>query len=241
MTRKGLFVFVGIALAAAAILVAAHLMLPVRQTWTVNRILHYVWEGVVAAAAAGGCVWLMWPRPKTGRRDEQREQARRRLIVLVGTIMAAVLLVVFAEIHRETASHRRLSGRAVEDLAAIAKAIDAYAADHNGDRPESAVDLVPKYLEASRLYYAYRFGPEPAEPPADPAAENAEKPTYDLVKQAPPPPGTGKRVEARLTAYLRAGYAWAPLTAVLDKDGRARIAGEDEVRPFEKKAEEDQD
>ena len=236
MTKKQATWFVGIGIVAVAVLIAAHLGLPIRGSWTYNRILHHVWEGATAAAAVGGIVWLMWPRPKPRRRDELREQARRRFIVLVGTVLAAVILGVFAEMHREMASRRRLRGRAIEDIQAIGRAIDAYAADHDGKRPESPADLVPKYLPAGRFYYAYRSGPDETAPPADPTADGPEEPSYALVKQPPPRPDARdtRPAEPPLLAYLRPGHAWAPLTVVLKKDGRADVAWEDEVRAFEK-------
>jgi len=236
VTKKQAIWFLAIGVVAVAVLVAAHLVLPIHGSWTLNRVLHYVWEGATGAAVIGGVVWLMWPRPKARRRDHQREQARRRFIALVASVLAAVILVVFAEIHREMASRSRLSGQAVEDIQAIGRAIEAYAADHDGKRPESPADLVPKYLPAERLYYLYRTGPDEADPPADPTGEGAEEPSYALVKQPPPRPDARETrlTEPRLRAYLRPGHAWAPLTVVLTKDGRTRVAGEDEVRAFEK-------
>jgi len=235
VTKKQAIGFLAIGVIAAAAFVAAHLMLPIRASWTLNRVLHYVWEGGAAAAAVGGIVWLMWPRPKARRRDEQREQARRRFIALAATVLVAVVLVVLAEVRREMASRRRLEGKAVEDLQAIGRAIQAYADDHGGKRPEASADLVPDYLPAGRLYYAYRSGPEPAAPPAEPTADGAEEASYALVK--PPPPRPDAKVtrapEPRLLAYLRPGHAWAPLTVVLTKDGRTHVAGDDEVRTFE--------
>ncbi len=239
MTKKQALWFLGIGVVVAALLIAAHVALPIRRSWTVNRILHYVWEGVTGVATVGGIVWLMWPRPKARRRDHQREQVRRRFIALTGAVLAAVILVIFAEIHRDMASRRRLDGPAVEDLQAIGQALDDYASDHDGKRPESPAALVPKYLPARRLYYAYRCGPDAADPPAETAGDGAEEPSYALVKQQPPRPGAEKtrRPEPRLRAYLRPGHAWAPLTVVLEADGRAHVAGEDEVRVFEKKDE----
>ena len=236
MTKKQAIWFLAIGIVAAAVLVAAHLALPIHGSWTLNRVLHHVWEGAAAAAVIGAVVWLMWPRPKARRRDAEREQARRRFICLVAGVLAAVILVVFAEIRREMASRSRLSGPAVQDIQAIGRAIEAYAADHDGKRPESPADLVPKYLPADRLYYVYRAGPDEADPPADPTGEGAEGPSYALVKQPLPRPGAKdtRLTEPRLRAYLRPGHAWAPLTVVLTKDGRARVVGEDEVRAFEK-------
>ena len=137
MTKKQALWFLSIGVVAVALLVAAHVAMPIRRSWTVNRILHYVWEGAAGAAAIGGVVWLMWPRPKARRRDHEREQARRRFIALAGAVLAVVGLVVFAEIHRDMASSRRLDGPAVEDLQAIGRALDVYASDHDGKRPES--------------------------------------------------------------------------------------------------------
>ncbi len=241
MTKKQALWFLSIGVVAVALLVAAHVAMPIRRSWTINRILHYVWEGAAGAAAIGGVVWLMWPRPKARRRDHEREQARRRFIALAGAVLAVVGLVVFAEIPRDMASRRRRDGPAVEYRRASGRALDGYAADHDGKRPESPADLVPKYLPARRLYYAYRCGPDAADPPAETTGEGAEEPSYALVKQQPPRPGAEKtrRHDPRLLAYLRPGHVWAPLTVVLETDGRAHVAGEDEVRTFEKKDEQD--
>ncbi len=241
MTKKQAIWFLAIGVVAVAALVTAHLVLPIEGSWALNRVLHYVWEGATAAAVIGGIVWLMWPRPKARRRDAEREQARRRFICLVSGVLSAVILVVFAEIHREMASRSRLSGQAVEEIQAIGRAIEAYAADHDGKRPESSADLVPTYLAAERLYYLYRAGPGEVDPPADPAGDGAEELSYALVKQPPPRPDARETrfTEPRLRAYLRPGHAWAPLTVVLTRDGRTRVVGEDEVRAFEK-ADEDE-
>jgi hypothetical protein len=232
MTRRQALWILGIAVAVTAVLVALHLAMPIGQTWAVNRILHHVWEAATGLAGAGSLVWLMWPRPKVGRRDEQRLKAHRRVIALVAIVLAVVLLIVFAEIRRDLATRTRLGGPAVADLQAIGKALDAYAADHGGAEPPSIADLAPKYLEASRLYYAHRHGPGVAGPLADAGGPDAEAPSYTLAKR-PVPRDTKPRPASALRAYLRPGNAWAPLTAVLDKGGTARVSYEDEVREFE--------
>ena len=103
MTKKQAIGFLILGVVVAAVLLVAHLLMPFPGSWTLNRILHHVWEWLAVLAAAGGIVWLMWPRPKPRRRDEHREQARRRFIALVATVLAAVILVrdpmVFASVN----------------------------------------------------------------------------------------------------------------------------------------------
>jgi len=233
MTRPQATWLVAIGAAAAVALVVVHAaLLPADADWRVNRILHHVWQGVTAAAAAGGGAWLVWPRPKARiRRDEDRQRARRRTISLVALVVAAVLLVAFAEIRRETSTRGRLAGRAADDLQTIARALNAYAADHPGARPDALADLAPKYLDPARLYYAFRHGPAEAGPPADPAAE---PPSYALAKEPPATDAVKKRPQSPAAVYLRPGLAWAPMTAILARDGRVQIVGEDAVRSFEK-------
>lgn len=234
MTKAQVLWLVAVGVVVAAALVTAHLVMPFEQTWAVNRIVHHGWEAVAGLAAAGGIVWMWWPRPAARRRDEQRLQAHRRVIAMGAVVLAGVILVVFAEVHRDLASRDRLGASAVADLEAIGKALDAYAADHDGAEPAALGDLAPKYLEAARLYYVYRHGPAEAPPPAAAVAEApAEAPSYAIARIRLAPDAK-KRPETRLRAYLRPGLAWAPLTAVLGKDGKAHVAGDDEVRLFEK-------
>jgi len=234
MTRKQAIVLLIVGLAAAVGLVVAHLALPIDASWGTNRLLHYVWMGATAASAVGALVWVLWPRPKPRRRDAYREQARRRTFALLGTIVLAVGLVVFGEMHREASSEDRLDGDAFADLRAIGGALGKYEANHHGAAPAALADLVPEYLALEHLYYAYRAGPVEAPPPAAGADAAAEKPSYALVQARPT---RGSETPARrdpVVAYLRPGLAWAPLTAILEKGGSVRVTGEDRVTGYEK-------
>jgi len=228
MTRRQAYGLSAMAAVAAVAFVLLHLALPVNADWPTNRLLHHAWQGAVALGAAGGITYVMWPRPKPSRRDEWRSQARRRTIALPALVVAAVILVVFAEVRREAVTRSRLGGLAAENLRAIAGALDAYAADHDGARPESLQELVPAYLRADRLDYPYRRGPVASSPA--PGAE--EPPAFALAKE-PPPADTKQRRPTRIVAYLRPGNAWAPMTVVLEQGGNVRITGEDLVKPFE--------
>jgi len=229
MTRKQAIVAIAIGGAAVLLMLILHHLLPVNADWHINRILHHAWQGAVALGVAGGILWVMWPRPKPPRRDEERRQARRRVIALAALMVAAVTLVVFAEVRRETVTRTFLGGLAAENLRAIAGALDAYAADHNGARPASLQDLVPAYLQADRLDYPYRRGPVASSPAAD-----ARDPAAFALAQEPPPTDTKERRPTRIVAYLRPGNAWAPITVVLEQGGNVRITGEDVVKSFEK-------
>jgi len=237
MTRKQALTLVPIGAVLAVGVVVVHLLLPTASaSWTVNRILHHACEAVAGLAAAGGVVWIMWPRPKPRRRDVQRDEARRRVFALVGCVLTALALAVFAEVHRESASRARLQGAAVADLQAIGKALDAYAASHDGEAPEEMTALVPEYLDRGALYYPYRLGPAEAPPPAADEGKDPEPPTYVLARTLPrrddKPPADPVR------AYLRPGHAWAPLTVVLERGGACRVVGEDRVAGFERRREE---
>ncbi|MBE3097949.1 MAG: hypothetical protein IMZ44_12590 [Planctomycetes bacterium] len=255
MTGKQPIWFAVIAAAAAAVLVALHLVLPINASWQVNRILHYAWMAVVALATAGGIVWLMWPRPKARRRDFDRAAARRRVIGVGAVVLAAVAFIIFGEMHREVASREYLEPAAAEDLQAIAQALGAYAAEHGGARPAAIEALVPKHLAPARLYFAYRRGPasvEPPQPAAEPVAQATapassgpgpgagqgatEPPSYALVRQLPGS-ATAKRSPADIVAYLRPGNAWAPLTVIVEESGRGQVVSDDAVRTFERRLE----
>jgi hypothetical protein len=256
MTGKQPIGFAVIAAAAAAVLVVLHLVLPINASWQVNRILHYAWMALVVLSMAGGIVWLMWPRPKARRRDFDRAAARRRVMGLGAAVLAAVAIIIFAELWREAVSNKYLEPAAVEDLQAIGKALAAYEADHGGAQPASIETLAPKYLEPPRLYYAYRDGPARMEPPKLPAAAGSEAggaagqppegpgptqglseaPSYALVKQIPGSNRT-RKPQGAVVAYLRPGNAWSPLTIVLEDNGRCQTVGEDAVRPHERQFE----
>ena len=253
MTRKQAIVFAAIAAAAAVALTVVHLLLPINAGWAVNHYLHYGWQALIVLAGAGGGVWLMWPRPKARRRDEDRAAARRRVIGVAGIVLAAVFLIIFGELHREAKS-RVLLDVVPPDLQVIAKALTAYAADHGGARPKSIEELAPQYLDAACLYYAYRNGPVMSEKPAEgknepgevptakaegmpaPAAPAGPPPSYAIVKETPGTAGV-KKLPTAVLAYLRPGNAWAPLTAVIDENGQCRVVSEDNVRTFERQFE----
>jgi hypothetical protein len=236
MTRKQAYWLTAIGILLTAGLVVWHLAMPIGGTWLLNRVLHYVWEGVVGAGAAGAVAWLLLLKAKARRRDQDRENARRRLIGMAVVVIAAVCLIIFAEVHRQLEAQRRLEAAAIPDLQALGSALAAYEADHGGARPATLADLVPKYVETARLYCAYRNGPAAAPPPAA-LAKEGEAPSYVLAREPPLPPDVKRRGETRLLIYLRPGCAWAPLTAVLEKDGRCHVTGDDIVRTFEKQIE----
>jgi hypothetical protein len=150
-----------------------------------------------------------------------REEAHRRLIAIVVMILVAVAWVAMAEVWRDRATRRFLEP-AREDLAALAKALAAYAADHQGARPDSIGALAPAYLERSRLYYIYRDGPSESGPPAE-----GEEPSYALVKPKIRKPGQSPQTESPFVAYLGPGNAWAALTVVSDKAGRTHVVDDD--------------
>lgn len=236
MTRKQALALIPIGVVLATALVVAHLFLPAPSaSWTLNRILHHVCEGVGGLAAVGGIVWIMWPRPKPRRRDAQRDEARHRVFALVGCVLLAVGFAVFAEMHRDAAARGRLKGAAFADLQAIGKALDAYAADHDGETPKEITALVPAYLDRQGLYYRYRLGPSPTPPPAE-AGQEAESPTYVLAHTLPRRDNQPPRDPVR--AYLRPGHAWAPLTVVLERGRGCHIVGEDRVAGLERRREE---
>jgi hypothetical protein len=236
MTKTQAYGLIGIGAVVTAALVVLHLVLPTSASWAANRALHYAWEGGVAILAAGGATWLLWPRPKERRKDQDRVKARRRLIGLMATILVAVGLIIFCEVHRQLAAEGMLKREALPQLEAIGKALAEYKAAHSGALPGSLADLVPQHLQAGQLYYAYRNGPAASPAPAA-VTKEGEEPSYVLAKEPPLPPDVKKRRENRLLAYLRAGHAWAPLTAVLEKDGKAHVTGDDVVRAFEKQME----
>ncbi|MGB2755408.1 MAG: hypothetical protein WBE00_09935, partial [Phycisphaerae bacterium] len=157
------------------------------------------------------------------RRDVAREDAHRRLIAIAVLIVAAVAWVAMAEVWRDRVTRRFLEP-AREDLAALAKALAAYAADHQGARQDSIDTLAPVYLERSRLYYIYRDGAAKSAPPAE-----GGEPSYALVKPKIQKPGQSRPTESPFVAYLRPGNAWAALTVVSDKAGRTHVVDDDRV------------
>jgi len=234
MTRKQLLWAVGIGLAAVILLVAAYGALPVRASWTVNRILHHVWQGVTGLAGVGGVVWVFWPRPKAPRRDLERERVRRRMAAVVGIVLTAVAMVVLAEVRRDWVTREKFLAPAIEDLRVIKKALDAYAADYSGSRPEHLTELVLSgHLARKQLYYTYRDGPREAAPPS-PESVDPRGRSYYLVP-GKPRDNRERGKAGSILVFLRAKSAsnpptaWAPLTVVLDQEGRIRVASEDIV------------
>ena len=232
MTKKQAVWASVIGVAVAAALVLAHWNLPVDASWRTNRVLHYSWQGLVGLVAIGAVIWLLWRRPKAARRDLDRQIARRRVIGLGVVVVAAVILAIFGEVRRELVTRRVLEGLATQELHSISEALAAYQRDHAGALPARIEDLVPKYLEPSRLSYAYRAGPIPIPPPGASDEATAVKPSFALAKVVPSL-DERRRGGNRIVAYLRPGNAWAPLTVVLEKDGKVQIVGEDVVGPYE--------
>jgi len=232
MTKKQAVWASGIGVAVAAALVLAHGTLPIDAGWRTNRVLHYSWQGLVGLVAIGAVIWLLWRRPKAARRDLDRQIARRRVIGMGVVVVAAVILVIFGEVRRELVTRRVLEGLATQELHSISEALTDYERDHGGTPPARIEDLVPKYLEPSRLSYAYRAGPIPIPPPDASDEADAVKPSFALAK-AVPGVDQSRRGGNRIVAYLRPGNAWAPLTVVLEKDGKVQIVGEDIAGPYE--------
>ena len=232
MTKKQAIWASVIGVAVAAALVLAHWNLPVDASWRTNRVLHYSWQGLVGLVAVASIVWLFWRRPKAARRDLDREIARRRVIGMGVVVVAAVILAIFGEVRRELVTRRVLEGLATQELHAVSEALTDYERDHGGAMPARIEDLVPKYLEPSRLSYAYRAGPIPIPPPDASDEADAVKPSFALAKVVPSL-DERRRGGNRIVAYLRPGQAWAPLTVVLEKDGKVQIVGEDIVGPYE--------
>ena len=219
-------------------LTVVHLILPIDAGWAVNHYLHYGWQALAVLAGAGSLVWLMWPRHKARRRDEDRAAARRRVIGVAGVVLIVAFLIIFGELHREAGS-RGILEKAIPDVQAIAKALTAYSADHGGARPKAITELVPQYLDAGCLYYEYRNGPVASEKKVEAkpdSAEAAPAPSYALVRETPGTAGIKKSPTAVL-AYLRPGNAWAPLTVVVEENGQCRVVSEDNVRLFERQFE----
>jgi hypothetical protein len=223
----------GVAAAAvAALLVVAHLVfLPVDASWGTNRILHHVWQGAVGLAAVGGGVWVLWPRPKPRRRNEQRDAARRRLIGLAVLVVAAVALVTAMELRRIQAGRSYLDP-AIPQLQAIGRAIEAYAGAHEGERPEAIGDLVPQYLGREALYFPHRSGPAEALPPE---AEGEAGYSYHLAQQRVTPAASGAPEGRRpdIVAFLEPGLTWSAQPVVLTGRGTVRLVGGDLVGAVE--------
>ena len=223
MTKKRLVWTMGVTVAVLAILIVAYARLPIQASWKVNRILHHVLQAAGGAAALAGVVWALWPRHQARRRDVARKEAHRRISAIAVLIVAAVAWIAVAEVWRDRVTRHFLEP-AREDLAAVAKALAAYAADHQGARPDSIVTLAPVYLERSRLYYIYRDGSSESGPPAE-----GTEPSYALVKPKIHKPGQSRPTESPFVAYLEPGSAWAALTVVSDKAGRTHVVDDDRV------------
>ena len=223
MTKKRLVWTMGAGAAVLTLLVVAYAMLPIQASWKVNRTLHHGLQAAGGAAALAAVAWALWPRHQARRRDVAREEAHRRLLAITVLIVAAVAWVAVAEVWRDRVTRRFLEP-AREDLAAVAKALAAYAADPPGARPDSIATLAPVYLERSRLYYIYRDGPSESGPPAE-----GTEPSYALVKPKIQEPGQSRPAEPPFVAYLKPGNAWAALTVVSDKAGRTYVVDDDRV------------
>jgi hypothetical protein len=227
MTRKHLIILAVVAVVAAVALVVLHVeLLPMNASWRTNRVLHYAWQGLAVLAAAGGGLWTLWPRPTGARKDKARMEARRRVYGLVGIVVIAVLVVVYSEVRRESLSHLVLQADAEPALKTITAALDRYKAEHAGANPKSIKDLAPNYLAAGALQYPSSYGPR-----AD-ATGSAAEPSFGLATEMPGTRGNRSAADEYLI-YLRPGYSWAPLTAVIDKQGQFRIVADDMVNAFE--------
>jgi len=232
MTKKHVIWAVAIGAVAFVGLILLHLALPIDATWHTSRLLHLLWQVLAGLIGIGAVVWMMWPRPKAPRRDEDRLRARRKVVGVGIAIVVAVGLVVFGEMRREIAGRSQLlAGPAMADLEAIGKALGDYAKDHAGAKPATIDELVPKYLQPCNLYYPFRDGPTPLTAPAE-MGQGSPPPSYALAKQIIV--DTKTHPEPRFIAYLRPGMAWAPLTAALGKMGNVEVVGEEIVKPFEK-------
>ena len=236
MTQRQAIVAAVVCAVVAAAMVVGFLMLPLDASWSVNRWLKLGWQLLAGALAAGGMVWCFWPREKASRKDLERKRSQRRVVGLGVVIVAATALVIFAELRCEWCTQNQVSGAATEDLRAIGKALDAYRATHGGTLPPTLETLVPQYLDAGRLHYAYRDGPKksPTVSSVIVSGEGAPPATYRLAIQTPIAGGP-RTAENLYLAYLRPGMAWAPMTVVLRKDGKTEIVGEDVVRAFEER------
>jgi len=223
MTKMRLVWTMGAGAAVLAILIVAYAMLPIQASWKVNRVLHHGLQAAGSVAALAGVAWALWPRHQARRRDVAREEAHRRLIAIAVLIVAAVAWVAMAEVWRDRVTRRFLEP-AREDLAALGKALETYAAEHEGAKPAEVETLVPAYLERSHLYYIYRDGPSESGPPAE-----GGEPSYALVKPKIQKPGQSRPPELPFVVYLRPGNAWAALTVVSDKAGRTHVVDDDRV------------
>jgi hypothetical protein len=237
MSKKQAIGLAIIGVVVTAVLVVLHLFMPLNQSWTMNRILHYAWEAVAAGSAIGAGVWLMWPRTKARRKDEDRIRAQRKVFGMLGATVLLVGLILFAEMHRE-ATTQRLLGEAQSDLKAIQSGLILYARDHSGARPETLAVLVPKYLDREHLFYVYRDGAMRSPPPSPDTDLTTAELSYGVVKIIPPATESAKkREQTAVSAYLHSGHAWAPLTAVIDQGDDvgvdAYVTGDDMVRGLE--------
>jgi hypothetical protein len=230
MTGKHLVWLAIVGAVAAGGLVALELALPIDATWSVNRVLNYTWEGLLVLVAAGGVVWLLWPRPKAPRRDLDRQRGRRRVYALVVIFVVALLMGVFGEVRRDLYARHFLRDTATAPLQTIFQAVQRYADANNHARLESLEALVEKgYMDSASLLYAYRRGPVAVS--AGDSAEDTQGPSFALAKDMV----TAKKpseMQTRWLAYLRPGYAWAPLTIAIDRDGNVEILSEDIVSRY---------
>jgi hypothetical protein len=236
MTRAQRIGAIAVGAVVAAVLVAAHLRLPMNGSWTLNRVLHYVWLAATGLAGAGGVVFFLWPRAKLQRRDQERKRARDRILSVIAVVVSTFALVAFGEVRRDRVTHAYLAP-AEEDLAAIHAALEVYKADHHGALPAKLADLVPKYLSGDHLYYTFRHGPVASPKPADVQAAS-EEPSYVLMPKITGPAAEKYGpAENPYLVFQRPGESWAALVVALGRNGRTGLIGDDDaVRTLEGKS-----
>jgi hypothetical protein len=219
---------IAVGVAMAALLITAHCLMPVNRSWQFNRVLHYIWLGVTGLACAGGVAFILWPRAKLPRRDQERQRARDRIISLIIVVVGTFAIIAFGEVRRDRVCRTYLAS-AVEDMGALHGALAAYQSDHGGAMPEKLTDLVPKYLPAGGLYYEFRNGPAPAPKPTmiDP---EGEEPSYLLTKKLLGTAASrGDMVENPVLVFQRPGQGWVSLVAGLNTSGETGLIGEEEA------------
>ena len=228
MTRGQRIGMIAVGVATAAILITAHCLMPINRSWQFNRVLHYIWLAVTGLACAGGVAFILWPRAKLQRRDQERQRARDRIISLIIVVVGTFAIVAFGEVRRDRVTRTYLDS-AIADMGTIGKALEAYKADHAGAMPEKLSDLVPKYLPAGGLYFEFRNGPLAAPKPTtiDP---DGEEPSYLVAKRLLGTSASrGDVVENQVLVYQRPGQGWASLVAGLSISGGTGLVGEEDA------------
>jgi len=228
MTRGQRFATIAVGLLVAAIFITAHCLMPVNRSWQFNRVLHYIWLGVIGLACAGAVAWFLWPRAKLARRDQERKRAHDRIIAVLITVVGAFAIIAFAEVRRDRVTQTYLAS-AVGDMAVVKGALDAWEADHKGALPGDLSDLAPKYLPAASLYYEFRNGPT-ASPKPQEVDPKGEEPSYILMPRIVGSAASrNESVENPILVYQRPGEGWAPLVAALGSKGGTGLIGEDDA------------